>query len=63
MGSIGPDRDFYNNMITPGTYPFTPGDSVSYDPSNGTISAGNIWRGAGNPEGSQPPIGPALAAH
>lgn len=38
LGSIGPDRDFYNLVGT--TY----GASRVYDPTNGTTSAGNIWR-------------------
>lgn len=39
LGSIGPDRDFYN-----GAGFSTNRHSVIYDASNGTISSGNIWR-------------------
>jgi prepilin-type N-terminal cleavage/methylation domain-containing protein len=39
LGSIGPDRDFYN-----GAGFSTNRHSVVYDASNGTISKGNIWR-------------------
>ncbi|CAN5234951.1 hypothetical protein BH09SUM1_BH09SUM1_31250 [soil metagenome] len=38
LGSIGPDRDFYNKANTP----YSP--SRVYDPTNGAASAGNIWR-------------------
>ena len=38
LGSIGPDRDFYNKANTP----YAP--SRNYDPTNGTTSLGNIWR-------------------
>jgi prepilin-type N-terminal cleavage/methylation domain-containing protein len=61
--SIGPDRDFYNNLSNPGTYHNFPGESITYDASNGTVSEGNIWRRQGGEFDGQPPIGPALAAH
>lgn len=38
LGSIGPDGDFYNKAHTV----YAP--SRVYDPTNGTTSAGNIWR-------------------
>lgn len=38
LGSIGPDRDFYNTIST--TY----AASRVYDATNGTVSPGNIWR-------------------
>jgi hypothetical protein len=43
LGSIGPDRDIYN-----GAGPFQA--SRIYDPTNGTRSAGNIWRSQREPD-------------
>jgi len=45
IGSIGPDRDYWNTV--PGIWdnPQRP-----YDPTNGTISIGNIWRSQAEPE-------------
>lgn len=45
LGSIGPDRDWYNGS-TYGSRRHT----IVYDASNGTISIGNIWRSQKNPE-------------
>jgi type II secretion system protein G len=39
QNSIGPDRNYYNSPVTGGT-----DNLVQYDPTNGTISYGNIWR-------------------
>ena len=39
LGSIGPDRTFYNGAAFS-----TNRHSVNYDASNGTLSSGNIWR-------------------
>lgn len=38
LGSVGPDQTFYNHGS--GLY----SASKVYDPTNGTISIGNIWR-------------------
>lgn len=38
VGSIGPDRSWYSGLSS------TIGGSRVYDPTNGTISKGNIWR-------------------
>ena len=40
IGSIGPDRNWYNNN----TRTFNDDNTIVYDPTNGTISIGNIWR-------------------
>ncbi|MBN1475133.1 prepilin-type N-terminal cleavage/methylation domain-containing protein [Candidatus Sumerlaeota bacterium] len=39
IGSIGPDRDYAIPDATP------PTAQTPYDPTNGTLSSGNIWRG------------------
>ncbi len=39
LGSIGPDRDWYNGASSGATR-----GSRVYDPTNGTVSLGNIWR-------------------
>ena len=41
IGSIGPDRNWYN---APGATSGVPRASIVYDPTNGTVSYGNIWR-------------------
>lgn len=43
LGSMGPDRDIYNGSSLSQT-------SRVYDPTNGAVSAGNIWRSAREPE-------------
>lgn len=40
LGSIGPDRSFYNG----GGWTAANAHSIIYDASNGTLSLGNIWR-------------------
>lgn len=52
--SYGPNRDFFNNG---GSGPNL--SAMLYDPTNGTLSAGNIWRSHKN-DGIQPPAGPPL---
>jgi prepilin-type N-terminal cleavage/methylation domain-containing protein len=39
LGSIGPDRNYFQTDMPPFLSPF-----INYDPTNGTISLGNIWR-------------------
>lgn len=51
--SNGPDRDYWNTM---------PGESLGnpqrvYDPSNGTISFGNVWRSQNHPDCDRTPVG------
>lgn len=52
--SYGPNRDFFNND---GSGPNL--SAMLYDPTNGTVSNGNIWRSPKN-DGIQPPVGPPL---
>ncbi len=42
--SIGPDRDYFNNADSPGARQFPLAENMPYDPTNGTISEGNILR-------------------
>lgn len=55
LGSVGPDRQYSHG------FPYS--SQLVYDPSNGTVSLGNIWRTQRLPEGNQPPVGPLLGAH
>jgi len=48
LGSVGPDGDFG----IPGAVP--PTAQTPYDPTNGTLSAGNIWRSQIHPENDMP---------
>ncbi|MBX7246044.1 MAG: prepilin-type N-terminal cleavage/methylation domain-containing protein [Candidatus Sumerlaeaceae bacterium] len=50
LGSVGPDRQFYNGG---GLYTA----SKVYDPTNGTVSIGNIWRSQREPDVRQRPPG------
>lgn len=57
--SIGPDKNYWN-VNTPyayGTIP--PGNNAQrpYDPTNGTVSIGNIWRSQKQPEVKSAPVG------
>lgn len=59
MCSIGPDRDFSNNDL--GGSSTTNAAQIEYDSSNGTVSAGNIWRSQKHSDQKQPPeplVGP-----
>jgi prepilin-type N-terminal cleavage/methylation domain-containing protein len=49
LGSIGPDRDQFNGG---GTWQ----GSRVYDPSNGTVSLGNIWRSQREPQVTGRPV-------
>lgn len=51
LGSIGPDRDWYNNS-TFGSRRHT----MIYDATNGTVSIGNIWRSEKDPECKDRPL-------
>lgn len=51
LGSIGPDRDWYNN----GTFA-SRRHTIVYDPTNGTVSVGNIWRSEAQPEVKDRPL-------
>jgi prepilin-type N-terminal cleavage/methylation domain-containing protein len=46
IGSIGPDRDYWNRF--PNLTASNP--QRPYDPTNGTVSNGNIWRSQKHPE-------------
>lgn len=51
IGSIGPDKDYWNE-VGGSSNPQRP-----YDPTNGTISIGNIWRSQNHPECTWQPEG------
>jgi len=56
LGSIGPDRNFYNE--TGATSGLSKASRV-YDPTNGTLSWGNIWRSQKETEVTgRPPLDP-----
>jgi type II secretory pathway pseudopilin PulG len=52
LGSVGPDRS-YSHVCTA-----TNTAQLVYDPTNGTISPGNIWRSQREPVCTTPPVGP-----
>ncbi len=56
MCSIGPDRSFFHPGVG------TPSAQLVYDPTNGTVSQGNIWRSQKEPDASQPPVGNLIGA-
>jgi prepilin-type N-terminal cleavage/methylation domain-containing protein len=58
MGSVGPDRDYYNRPQT-----IANAAQMVYDATNGTVSRGNIWRSQGNSDSVQPSDPALLAAH
>ena len=53
--SIGPDKTYFHG--------FENSPQLVYDPTNGSVSPGNIWRSQKLPEGDQPPVGLLLGAH
>jgi prepilin-type N-terminal cleavage/methylation domain-containing protein len=55
LGSIGPDRNYAHGFLNSA--------QMCYDPTNGTISLGNIWRSQARTESEQPPVGPLINAH
>ncbi len=57
MCSVGPDKRYNHNTAINYSH------NISYDPTNGTISGGNIWRSQRFSDSTQPPIGPILVAH
>lgn len=54
LGSVGPDKLFAHG--------FTNSAQMAYDPTNGTVSLGNIWRSQNNPDNKQPNP-PLVGAH
>ncbi len=50
LGSVGPDK-IYSHVTVSGIRTA----QLVYDPTNGTVSQGNIWRTQRWPEGNQPP--------
>lgn len=56
MASVGPDRTFIQGNIKYGA-------NLPYDPTNGILSAGNIWRSAKWIETPLPPIPDLLGTH
>jgi len=56
MCSIGPDRKFTGGG-------FTNSAQLPYDPTNGTISPGNIWRSPRGGDIGEPPVGPLIGPH
>lgn len=51
LGSIGPDKDWYNG----GTFGSRK-HSICYDATNGTVSIGNIWRSLKEPDVTNRPL-------
>ena len=58
LGSIGPDRDYYNRPQT-----ILNAAQLCYDPTNGTRSQGNIWRSQARTDSEQPSDPNLLAPH
>ncbi|GAB4325966.1 MAG: hypothetical protein Kow0059_22200 [Candidatus Sumerlaeia bacterium] len=57
MLSIGPDRTYYNNIANKTSRGgIELREHISYDPTNGTVSEGNIIRSQKHSDGEQPPI-------
>jgi len=52
LGSIGPDKDYWNTVPGVSDNPQRP-----YDPTNGTVSIGNIWRSQNHPDCTWQPVG------
>lgn len=50
LGSLGPNQSF-------GVAGITNSAQLPYDPTNGTISEGNIWRSQARSENNMPPVG------
>lgn len=50
LGSLGPNQEF-------GVAGITNSAQLPYDPTNGTISPGNIWRSQARSENNMPPVG------
>lgn len=55
VGSVGPDKSYGHG--------FPASAQLVYDPTNGTISLGNIWRSQNHSDDIQPPVGVLLGAH
>ena len=55
IGSIGPDRDYWNTFPSGQVLPRNP--QRPYDPTNGTVSNGNIWRSQNRSECTWQPVG------
>lgn len=53
--AVGPDRLFDHGFVNSGQLP--------YDPTNGIISFGNLWRSPGGNEQRMPPVPLLLGAH
>ena len=60
-GSVGPDRSFQHPPAP--AAPFQYSGSLCYDPTNGTVSYGNIWRSQRHSDTAQPPVGDLIGAH
>ncbi len=61
VASIGPDRDYFNNLENPGSRAGVAlRENIIYDPTNGTVSEGNIWRSQKRSESDQPEVKPGL---
>jgi prepilin-type N-terminal cleavage/methylation domain-containing protein len=63
--SIGPDKTYFNNLANPASRGgINYRENIVYDPTNGTVSEGNIWRSQKRSTSEQPPVRPGLlAAH
>jgi len=56
LGSVGPDRMYsHPNIINSA--------QLVYDPTNGTVSLGNIWRSQKYSYDKEPPVGPLIGPH
>ena len=57
MKSIGPQQDFFNRVPPrQGGRPFELSENMLYDPTNGTVSNGNIIRSQKRADNVQAPI-------
>ena len=52
LGSVGPDKTYYHPEYPGWTY----SPQLAYDPTNGTVSMGNIWRSQKQPDNYQPTV-------
>lgn len=59
--SIGPDKTYFNNLAAPGSRGgVSYRENIVYDPTNGTVSEGNIWRSQKRSGNEQPPVRPGV---
>jgi prepilin-type N-terminal cleavage/methylation domain-containing protein len=56
--SIGPDRSYFNNSVGLGRAGIVGREYIPYDPTNGTVSFGNVIRSQARSENFIPPVSP-----